>query len=249
MIPAEILTLFSFAADAQAAALARLTGRARRARTARAGQYALDLVADEAVVPLLVGAGLAVVSEESGLTGPPDAPIKVVLDPVDGSTNCARGIPYWAISLCALDAAGPLCALVANQATGERFVAERGKGAWYGEERLAPSTVTRVEDSVIVLADLPPRRLPWKQFRALGSSALALCDVASGRVDGYLDVRAEGDAPWDYLGGLLMCTEAGATVVDAADRPLVTTDPTARRTVVAGATAELVDALRVEVGS
>jgi fructose-1,6-bisphosphatase/inositol monophosphatase family enzyme len=240
----ELLTLFELAADAQAAALAPLTGAERRARTDRHGQYALDLIADEAVVPLLVSSECAVLSEESGLTGPPDTPITIVLDPVDGSTNCARGIPYWSISLCAVDADGPWCALVANPATGERFAAVRGKGAWCGKRAVAPSTATCVEDGVIAIAGWPARALPWKQFRALGSAALTLCDVADGRIDGYLDALSDMHAPWDYLGGLLVCREAGAAVVDAFDRPLVTTEANARRTILAAGTSEMVDALR-----
>jgi len=246
--PAALLLLFSAAADAQRDALARLTGKARRARTERPGQYALDLVADEAVVPLLVDAELAVISEESGRTGPVDAPITIVLDPVDGSTNCARGIPYWSISLCALDDDGPLCALVANQATGEQFTAVRGEGAWSDGERLAPSKVTRVEDAVVALAGMPRRVLSWKQFRALGSAALTLCDVAAGKVDGYVDALDDMHAPWDYLGGALVCGEAGAPVFDLHDRPLSTVDVEARRTLVAAATPELAEVLRTAAG-
>jgi myo-inositol-1(or 4)-monophosphatase len=241
--PAEILTLFNHAADAQREVVAPLVGAERRARTERPGQYALDVLADDVIVPMLVGAGAAVVSEESGRSGPSDAPITVVVDPVDGSTNCSREIPYWAISLCALDAEGPVCALVANQATGESFTAMRGEGAWSGTRRLVPSAATRVEDCVIGVAGLPKRPLPWKQFRALGSAALTLCDVAAGRIDGYLDALDDQHAPWDYLGGLLVCSEAGAIVRDAGGRELVTSDPDARRTIVAGGTAELVDVL------
>jgi myo-inositol-1(or 4)-monophosphatase len=250
--PDDLLELFIATADAQATVLAPLQGPARRARTDRAGQYALDLVADDVIVPMLVGAGLRVVSEESGVSGPGDAALTVVLDPVDGSTNCAREIPYWAISLCALDADGPLCALVANQATGERFSAARGSGAWVhngdGERRLVPSSARRVEDGLIAIAGLPRRTLPWKQFRALGSAALTLCDVAAGRVDGYLDTLADGHAPWDYLGGLLVCEEAGAVLLDAGRRELVTDDPGARRTLVAAGTPELTELLVHEAG-
>jgi myo-inositol-1(or 4)-monophosphatase len=185
-----------------------------------------------------------VLSEESGRSGPATAPVTVVVDPVDGSTNCARGIPYWSISLCALDDDGPLCALVVNQATGVRFSAVRGEGAWTGGRRLAASGVTRVEDSVVALAGMPARRLAWKQFRALGSAALSLCDVAAGHVDGYLDALADLHAPWDYLGGVLVCREAGATVVDARGRSLDTGDPDERRTLLAAATPELVGSLR-----
>ena len=188
------------------------------------------------MLDVLARADVGVVSEESGRSGPPDAEITVVVDPVDGSTNCARGIPYWAISLCAMDADGPLCALVANGATGERTVATRGGGAWLDGTRLAASETARSADGLIVINGMPPRVRIWKQYRALGAAALILCDVAAGRVDGYLDTVADGHAPWDYLGGLLACTEAGAVVVDAAGRTLEVADPAARRQIVAGCT-------------
>ena len=60
-----------------------------------------------------------------------------------------------------------------------------------------------------------------------------------GRVDGYVDAVADGHSPWDYLGGLLVCTEAGAVMADAAGRPLAVTDPAERRQLVAAATPEL----------
>ena len=123
----ELLAVFDDAAEAARTALEPLTGAARRERTERPGQYALDLVADAAVLPILHEAGVAIVSEESGRSGRDDAAITVVLDPVDGSTNCSRDIPYWSISLCAVDADGPLCALVTNQATGVRTTAERAR--------------------------------------------------------------------------------------------------------------------------
>ena len=240
----DLLELFAAAADAQAVALAPLVGSARRARTDRAGQYALDLVADDAVLGVLGPAGVGVLSEESGRSGPSGADVTVVVDPVDGSTNCSRNIPYWAISLCALDADGPLCALVANQATGERFTAARGEGAWCDGRPVLPSKARRAEESLIALTGMPPRSLPWKQVRALGSAALTLCDVADGRVDGYLDAMFDMHAPWDYLGGLLVCAEAGAVVVDAHGRDLVTDDPEARRSILAAGTPELIEVLR-----
>ena len=244
--PAELLQLFVDAADAEREAVARLVGAPRRARTDRPGQYRLDVVADDAVLEVLHRAPVRVVSEESGASGPAGAPITVVVDPVDGSTNCSRHIPYWGISLCALDHDGPLCALVVNSATGERYTAVRGQGAWSDDGRLRAASTTELEGAVIAVAGLP-RPAPWQQFRALGSLALALCDVAAGRLDGFLDALADQHAPWDYLGGLLACREAGAVVVDAAGRDLVTGDPDARRQVLAGATPRLLDALRAGV--
>lgn len=243
MRPSELLDLFAAAADAQRAAVDALSPTERRARTDRPGQYALDLAADAAVLDVLHRAPVAIVSEESGRSGPADAPITVVVDPVDGSTNCSRRIPYWGISLCAVDTDGPLCALIENATTGERFTAVRGGGAHVDGTPIRSSAVTRVEDSFVAVSSLP-RAQPWKQFRALGSTALALCDVAAGRVDAYLDNPGFEQSPWDYLGGLLACTEAGVTVSDARDRPLAVTDPDARRQVLAAATPELLAVLR-----
>jgi fructose-1,6-bisphosphatase/inositol monophosphatase family enzyme len=241
----ELLACFADAADAARDAVGALTAAARRGRTDRPGQYALDVVADAAVLEVLRPMGVAIVSEESGTSGPEDAPVTVVVDPVDGSTNCSRGIPYWAISLCAVDADGPLCALVRNQATGSVTTAVRGGGATRDGMPISPSPVRTVGDAVVDLTGMPRRALAWKQFRALGSAALALCDVAAGAIDGHVD--AVGQAPWDFLGGLLACTEAGATVVDAEGRVLVVTDRTARRQLLAAGTPELVDELRAAV--
>lgn len=237
----ELLLVFDDAAKAARTALEPLTGAARRARTERPGQYALDLVTDAAILPILHDADVAVVSEESGRSGREDAAITVVLDPVDGSTNCSRDIPYWSISLCAVDADGPLCALVTNQATGVRTTAVRGAGAWRDGEGVTPSAVKHVGDAVVCFSGTPQQRLPWKQFRSLGSAALELCDVASGALDAYL---TSWQAPWDYLGGVLVCREAGAVVVDAHGGELVVTETDARRQLLAASTPELLDAVR-----
>jgi fructose-1,6-bisphosphatase/inositol monophosphatase family enzyme len=245
--PHELLELFDVCGAAQRGALATISGADRRARTDRPGQYAIDLVADAAVLPVLHAAGVRVLSEESGWTGPDDAAVTVVLDPVDGSTNCARHLPYWCISLCALDADGPLCSLVQHGVTGARFTAIRGAGAWLDDTPIKAAPTTELARSVVAISGMPPRVVGWRQFRALGSAALALCDVAAGHVDGYLDGHADQHAPWDYLGALLVCREAGASVVDADGRDLDLADPTARRQLLAGGTPELVAALREAV--
>ena len=67
--------------------------------------------------------------------------------------------------------------------------------------------------------------------------------MASGVVDGYVDCSWNAHGSWDYLGGLLVCTEAGASVVDLDGRDLVTLEHADRRTPVAAATPELLDEL------
>ena len=249
MTPDDLLEAFADANTAQRAALAGLTGIERRARTDRLGQYHLDTVADAAVLPVLAALPVRVLSEESGWSGRADAEITVVVDPVDGSTNCSRGIPYWGISMCALDGDGPLCAYVENGATGARYTAVRGKGAWLDDERLTASEVTTMERAVVAIVGMPPHEPPWRQFRSLGSAALALCDVAAGGLDGFLDCTNDMHCPWDYLGGLLVCRESGAHVADARDRELVIADPSARRQPVAAGTPELLTALRAVLRS
>ncbi len=242
-----LLELFGDVAEAITRALAPIQGTDRRARTAKPGQYAIDVVADEAALAVLMGHDLLIVSEESGVTGAPKAPVTVVLDPVDGSSNAARNLPYWATSICALDGDGPLVAMVVNHATSEVTTAVRGGGAFRDDVALVPSTATRVEESVVAISTFPNRMMSWKQFRAMGSCALALCDVAAGAFDGYFD-GGSVHAPWDYLGGYLVCLEAGALVVDRDDRPLAIGDPNVRRHLVAAGTPELLATLRKAAG-
>lgn len=242
----DLLELLVATADAVERAVRPVAGNERRGRTERAGQYAIDLVADAAALEVLGRAPVAVLSEESGWSGRSNSGLTVVLDPVDGSTNASRHIPYWATSLCVVDGDGPVVALVVNQATGVATTAVRGEGARRAGELISPGKVERVEKAVVVLSGRPGAWLPWKQFRALGSAALSLCDVASGAVDGFVDGGA-WHAAWDYMGGLLICREAGAEVVDAAGRDLVVLDPEARRHLLAAGTPALLEDLRAAV--
>lgn len=209
------------------------------AGTVKASQYFSDLAADEVALTILDRAGFGVLSEESGVTDG-GREILVVLDPVDGSTNASRGIPWFAASLCAVDTEGPLAAVVQNLATGTRFSAVRGGGAFLDGRPIRPTGQTELGRSVVGLSGYPPSHLGWKQYRALGASALDLSCVAAGLLDAFCDCTAKAaHGPWDYLGGSLICAEAGAVCVDAWDRDLVVREHEARRTPVAAATPEL----------
>ena len=114
------------AADAVAAALGGLDDWGPAGT--RPGQYRSDIAADEAAVAILSDAGFGVLSEESGLHDA-ERPLLAVVDPLDGSTNAARGLPWFATSICVLDSDGPLAAVVVNQANGVRYDAIRAGGA------------------------------------------------------------------------------------------------------------------------
>jgi myo-inositol-1(or 4)-monophosphatase len=206
----------------------------------RPGQYRSDLAADAAALAVIDRAGLGAMSEESGVHGA-DRDVIVVLDPVDGSTNASRGLPWYATSLCAVDREGPRAAVVVDQASGLRFEATRGGGARLDGRPLTPSGCAEMSTAIVGLSGYPPRWFGWKQYRVLGALALDLCAVAGGRLDAYVDCSPSAHGPWDYLGGMLICHEAGAVVVDAFGRDLVTIDHAARRTPVAAATAALLD--------
>jgi fructose-1,6-bisphosphatase/inositol monophosphatase family enzyme len=211
----------------------------------RTGQYLSDVAADEAALDVIQRAGLGAMSEETGIHDG-DRAVVVVLDPVDGSTNASRDLPWYATSLCAVDRDGARAALVVDQAGGARFEALRGAGARVDGEPLRPSGAAELGESIVGLSGYPPWYFGWKQFRALGAVALDLCAVAGGRLDAYVDCSPSAHGAWDYLGGMLICQEAGASIDDAWGRPLVTLDHRARRTPVAAATPALLDAALAE---
>jgi myo-inositol-1(or 4)-monophosphatase len=237
--PESWLGLLHDTADTVAAALRSVVDWGPSGR--RPGQYSLDLATDEAALGVLGRAAVGVLSEESGRSGP-RWPV-VVVDPVDGSTNASRGIPWFATSLCLVDRDGPAAALVVNQATGLRFHAWRGGGAWSGSRRLLPSGCTALGEGIVGVSGPPPPSPGWAQFRALGACALDLCAVAAGVLDGYLDCVRDAHGVWDYLAGMLICQEAGAAVADAHGRDLIALDHRARRMPVAAATPEVMAAL------
>jgi myo-inositol-1(or 4)-monophosphatase len=208
----------------------------------REGQYRSDLAADAAALAVLDEAGLGVMSEESGPYRV-DRDVVVVIDPVDGSTNASRRIPWYATSLCALDPEGPRAAVVVNQASGARFEAVRGAGARRDGVSIRPSKCETLNEAIIGFSGYPPRHLGWSQYRCLGAAALDLCAVAEGVLDGYTVVGGSQLGSWDYLGGMLICTEAGAVLGELNGRDLITLEHSHRRTPVAASTPALLRAL------
>jgi fructose-1,6-bisphosphatase/inositol monophosphatase family enzyme len=208
----------------------------------RPGQYRLDLAADAAALPVLLGAGLAVLSEESGSTGDGPTGLLAVIDPVDGSTNAHRGIPYYATSICVLDQEGPRAGIVVHLATGTRYAAARGSGAERDGARMRPSGCAQLGEAIVGISGFPGRHPGWAQFRALGAASLECCAVAEGVLDAYMTAGGSTLYGWDYLAGLLICREAGAAAGERNSAPLTVRDAGPRRPVVA-ATPALADRL------
>ncbi len=213
------------------------------AGTDKASQYNCDLVADSVIVDILSEEGLGILSEESGLHFP-DRQIIVVVDPVDGSTNASRGIPWYASSLCAVDDQGMVASVVLNLASGDRFEALRSKGATRNGEKISPSGSKSMASSIVATSGYPPKHLGWQQYRSLGAAALDICAVAQGCVDAYFDAKDDAIHPWDYMGALLVCQEAGGVFCDAQDRELVITSFEQSRSLIVASTPQLLEELK-----
>lgn len=212
----------------------------------REGQYSADVVVDDVVVDLLEAAGFVVLSEESGVSGL-EWPIRnnqllAVVDPIDGSTNASKGLPWFATSICIVDRDGLRAALVAEQSGSEtRYAATRGGGANCDGMRLQVHPLEDASVAVIGTNGVPPTPHGWWQFRTLGAAALDISLVAKGGLDGFVDYHDHG--VWDYLAAVLICREAGACVGEVHGRDLMVVDPNERRSPVVASSPQLLQNL------
>ncbi|MEN3113337.1 inositol monophosphatase [Uliginosibacterium paludis] len=140
------------------------------------------------------------------------------IDPIDGTTNFANGIPLFAVSVAYMVGGETQFGVVYNPTTDESFYAARGEGAWLNGRRLplrAPATRLNVAVAGIDFKRIPNTLAanlvmtpPYYSQRNFGSSALEWCFVAAGRLDVYLH---GGQALWDYAAGRLILAEAGGS--------------------------------------
>lgn len=180
----------------------------------------LDSEAQEAVEETLRhhGASVHLVSEE-GESTIGGGEMYIVVDPVDGTTNLARGIPLAVTSLAVSETprlSGALAGLIMDLYTGDVFRAERNRGAWRGGKRIHPAGPKAVGEALISVdiskgAPLKPVDRVIAEaghLRQLGCAALSLCLVASGVMDAHVDLRGTLRAT-DAAAGLLILKEAG----------------------------------------
>jgi myo-inositol-1(or 4)-monophosphatase len=184
----------------------------------------LDSKAQQAIKEALIDASLPVrvVSEEGDYEIGEQGPI-LVLDPVDGTTNMARGIPFACTSM-ALSAtpymSGVTLGLVKDLYSGDVYRAERNRGAWRAGKRITPSKSRLVGEALVSLdiskstpVDMVKQLIASAgHIRQTGSSALALCHLASGTIDAHVDVRGMLRIT-DVAAGLLILREAGGAFI------------------------------------
>jgi myo-inositol-1(or 4)-monophosphatase len=185
----------------------------------------IDEQAEQVIREILLGAfpAYGMLAEEGGaLVGEEDA--RWIVDPLDGTTNYAHGLPIFCVSV-ALQRAGEIILGVVHEPIREEtYVAERGGGATLNGEPIRVSDTEELIRALIATGfpyDRPkiPEALDLfgrfaaitRGMRRLGSTALDLCYVASGRLDGYYE---RGIWAWDIAAGGLILEEAGGKLTD-----------------------------------
>jgi myo-inositol-1(or 4)-monophosphatase len=178
---------------------------------------------------------LAFLAEESGQSGDHDT--VWIIDPLDGTTNYAHGLPIYGVSI-ALEAAGRVVLGVVNDPSQrELFVAERGRGAYCNDVRLAVSSTDTLDASLLAtgfpydirvnpdnnLKEYAAFSVRSRGVRRLGSAVLYLSWVAAGRFDGYWELRL---GAWDVAAAGLMVEEAGGRLTAIDGGPLDLDTPT-----------------------
>jgi myo-inositol-1(or 4)-monophosphatase len=147
------------------------------------------------------------------------------IDPLDGTVNYAHGVPIFSISIAYAENGRVLLGVVYDPMQDECFAAERGKGAWLNDELIQVSEADELVKSLLVtgfpydIRTAKENNLNYfgyfathaQAVRRLGSAALDLSYVASGRFDGYWELRLNA---WDVAAGALICEEAGGLVTD-----------------------------------
>jgi myo-inositol-1(or 4)-monophosphatase len=242
--------------------LERLPTRVEREPVLRRGEggddtTAIDQAAEDAVVERLqaLREDFVLVSEELGTrVFGAGGPAHVVLDPIDGSVNAKRGIPFFSFSLAVAD--GPtmddvVFGYVYDFGSGEEWVAQRGQGALLGDE---PLGAVPPKDAIEILsfegttaraiAERITEVLPLVgRVRVMGSLALSLCHLAAGRVDAVCSLKPTRSV--DIAAAQLLVRERGLAIELVDDPPFGSgpLDLVTRSRVVAAGTPELVAAL------
>ena len=164
-----------------------------------------------------------------------------IVDPLDGTTNFAHGLPHFAVSIAHYRQGEPVCGVVYNPVRHEWFTAARDEGAWHGEKRVHVSGESELTESLIGLGFYydrgammectlgAVRELFQQQIhgvRRFGTASLDLCLVGVGSLEAYFEYELN---PWDFAAGRIFVEEAGGRVTTCDGSPL----PLERSTILA----------------
>jgi myo-inositol-1(or 4)-monophosphatase len=188
------------------------------------------IIADKEAEDELLGAlrpyGVKVLSEEAGMTGDPKSDTLAVIDPLDGSSNFERGVPFYCTSVAIAEGKrleDVTLGVIRDLVRGDVYVANRGEGARRNGKRIGTSSVARTADAIVGIdisrsSPMLVNRLARlasgvKRQIHYGANALEICYVADGRIDAFVDVRGKMRIT-DFAAAYLIAKEAGAEFTD-----------------------------------
>jgi myo-inositol-1(or 4)-monophosphatase len=201
-------------------------GEVVRTGAAGAPTRRIDQASEDWIVEYITSRSLCrtLVSEECGRQETGGEKGTIFLDPLDGTHNALSGIPFYALSLAYAEGGTVLRGFVRDLAHHETFTAEKGRGAHLDGGPVRVSRTALLEESAMSVygrkfnpATVLHLGQKIRRWRLLGASALELCYVASGRLDGFIDLRATLRVT-DAAAGMLICEEAGGKVSDLEGR-------------------------------
>ena len=190
----------------------------------------IDLVAEKALIDVLEDheVSCTLISEETGTKkiGSQPSEFYITTDPVDGTTNALRGIPFMATAI-AVSKAPYLkdveTALVSDMFHNVTYTAQRGQGAFRNRKKIKPSQTSSLEEAVVgvdfntlrlgeLVARLEGVLTRTRHLRHLGANALEICYVADGTIDAFIDIRGKLRVT-DIAASYLIILEAGGIMV------------------------------------
>ncbi|MCK9282192.1 MAG: inositol monophosphatase [Melioribacteraceae bacterium] len=165
-----------------------------------------------------------ILAEESGEKGL-DSEYKWIIDPLDGTTNFAHGLPIFSVSIGVIKGKEIIAGVIYDVMSDVLYSTEKGSGSFRNGSKISVNKRDDIKTSLLVtgfpydIAENPLNAIEhFNEFllnsravRRLGSAAIDFCYVASGVFDGFWEVTLQ---PWDICAGKLMVEEAGGKVTD-----------------------------------
>jgi myo-inositol-1(or 4)-monophosphatase len=186
---------------------------------------AIDQAAEDAILARFADLDVTIVSEEAGRFG--TGSTIVVVDPIDGSLNAKRGIPFFSLSIAVAEGetmGDVFFGYVYDFGTGEEWIGRRGEGATLNgaplggvkpKERIEILSFEATRTSLVAEHAASVAHVAHR-LRIMGSLALSLCHLAAGRVDGVCSLKAARSV--DIAAAQLLCREVGI-VLELFDDP------------------------------
>jgi myo-inositol-1(or 4)-monophosphatase len=186
-----------------------------------------DIAAETAILKVLSShSEYGILSEESGLSGESRGPVWVV-DPLDGTSNFARKVPVFAVSVALMHENKVVAGVIVDPVHEKEFYASNGGGAYLNGKLIVQEPIVNAKPVVFVnhgnrevdkkrFAEITQRLALKFNLRKFGTTALELCYVATGNFDAFI---CSGDEIWDFAAGVLIASEAACIFTDWKGNP------------------------------